>query len=573
VRTSAPLFYIIGLEGEPGLTESAHPPVRSPGIARKRHAESGQLIRGQIPVKGSIPARASLRFKNEEDGLQEDMAELPVVSSRSGGVLCHPTSLPGPFGIGDLGPGARGWIEWLSAAGCSTWQVLPLGPTGYANSPYQSFSSVAGNHLLISLEDLVLDGLFESGDLAAFPDFPAAQVDYGRVIAWKESMLRQAAERFFNAPGHPLLDEFKNFGDEHRSWLEDYAVFMALKAFHEQRPWVSWTRELRTRDEGALHRFKEEHTDEIRLHRLWQFLFFRQWGAIRRLARARGITIIGDIPIFVAHDSVDVWSHPDNFYLDHSGNPTVIAGVPPDYFSRTGQRWGNPLYRWDRMAEEGFGWWIHRFRTVLQMVDLVRLDHFRGFEAYWEIPVTCPTAEEGRWVKGPGDTFLSSVKYHLGSLPVIAEDLGVITPEVIALRDGFGLPGMKILQFGLEGGAEDPFLPHHYDKNCIAYTGTHDNDTSRGWYEAAPEYVRDFSRRYLASDGEQIAWEMMRAIWASVAMMAIAPLQDVLGLDSRSRMNYPSRIEDNWEWRVEAEALTDGLAAQLLELNQLFRRV
>jgi 4-alpha-glucanotransferase len=492
---------------------------------------------------------------------------------RATGILLHPTSLPGPHGIGDLGPAAERWIEWLQQAGCTLWQVLPLGPTGYGDSPYQSFSAFAGNPLLINLERLAADGLLTDEDLASLPPFPAQSVEFGAVIPNRQRLLAAAFRRFQQGQGRHLQQGFLSFREAQSYWLEDYALFMALKAEHGGAPWTSWEPELARREPQALNDAGIRLAVSVDDERFRQFLFFRQWSAIRDLARSRGLTLIGDIPIFVAHDSADVWSHPELFQLDDAGRPAVVAGVPPDYFSPTGQLWGNPLYRWDVMQADGYAWWIARFRVVLEMVDVVRLDHFRGFEAYWEVPGDATTAERGRWVPGPKEGFLRAVQRGLGGLPLIAEDLGEITPGVTALRDQFELPGMKILQFGFEGDPDHPFLPHNYPRRCVAYTGTHDNDTAVGWHQSAPESERDFCRRYLASDGTHIAWDLIRAVWASVADWAIAPLQDVLGLGPEARMNYPSRAEGNWAWRFSESELTVEHAAQLRELGFLFGRV
>lgn len=495
------------------------------------------------------------------------------MADRLSGILLHPTSLPGPHGIGDLGPEAFRWLDWLQASGCRLWQVLPLGPTGYADSPYQSFSAFAGNHLLISLELLVREGLLEEGDFGLVPSFPSDRVDYGNVITFREALLRKAAARHrAGAAGH-LKRELQQFTEAHAGWLEDYCLFMALKAEHEGAPWTTWEPPLRRRDPAALAAARARLGDAVEDHRLRQFLFFRQWGALRRDAQERDIALVGDIPIFVAHDSADVWSRPELFLLDEAGNPAAVAGVPPDYFSPTGQLWGNPLYRWDVMRQSGYAWWIERFRLVLALVDFIRLDHFRGFEAYWEVPAGSPTAEVGRWVPGPGAGFLERVREGLGGLPIIAEDLGEITPPVVELRDRFGLPGMKILQFAFEGRPDHGFLPHNSPRHCVVYTGTHDNDTAQGWYESTAEEHRDFCRRYLAADGHDIAWDMIRAAWASVAEWAVVPLQDVLSLGAEARMNFPSRTEGNWAWRCPPGVPTEPVAARLRELNFLYGRM
>jgi 4-alpha-glucanotransferase len=497
---------------------------------------------------------------------------------RASGVLLHPTSLPGPYGIGDIGPSAFQFVDWLADSGCKLWQILPLGPTGYGDSPYQCFSAFAGNPYLISPDYLLRDDLLHPDDLVATPDFPANKVDFGQIIPWKLNLLERAFIRFKSAP-LPMRHEFDRFCAENVSWLPDYALFMALKEANGGGAWGGWPESLRKRDPDALAGASKRHADAVERYTFYQFAFFRQWSALREHAHQRGLQIIGDIPIFVAYDCADVWAHPELFYLDASGQPTVVAGVPPDYFSRTGQLWGNPLYRWDVLKNREYDWWISRFRATLKQVDIVRLDHFRGFAGYWEIPAGSKTAESGRWVSGPGEDFLSAVEAGLGDasngysagLPIIAEDLGEITPDVIELRDQFELPGMKILQFAFTG-PDNAFLPHNYPAHCVTYTGTHDNDTALGWYETAPEHERDFARRYLDTDGSNFAWELTRAVWASVAVYAIAPMQDLLGLGTEARMNFPSKPGGNWGWRVSWDELGQELQGHLRELNYLYLR-
>jgi len=504
---------------------------------------------------------------------------------RTSGILLHPTSLPGPYGIGDLGPQAYAWVDFLAESGCKLWQVLPLGPTGYGDSPYQCFSAFAGNPYLISPELLLKDGLLTPDDLMDIPDFLSNRVDFGALIPWKLSLLERAFGRFSSDPQPALQKALDSFCAENVSWLDDFALFMALKEANGGGSWDGWPEPLRKRDPVALAEACRSLTHHISRFTFYQFLFFRQWNVLKTYANEHSIRIIGDIPIFVAYDSADVWSHPELFYLDDEGEPTVVAGVPPDYFSPTGQLWGNPLYRWDVHKASGYAWWLERFRAILQMVDIVRLDHFRGFAGYWEVPAGNPTAEVGRWAPGPGADFFQKVQQELApsgaegeveALPIIAEDLGVITPDVIALREGFHLPGMKILQFAFSG-PDNPFLPHHYPRHCVAYTGTHDNDTARGWYASAPEEEIDFYHRYLGipkTDASEFsfAWELIRAVWASVAIFALAPMQDLLNLGTEARMNYPSHLGGNWEWRMEEGTLSDGLKEKLKELNYLYSR-
>jgi 4-alpha-glucanotransferase len=493
--------------------------------------------------------------------------------NRAAGILLHPTSLPGPDGIGDLGPEAYRWIDFLHRSGCQFWQVLPLGPTGYADSPYQCFSAFAGNPYLISATILLDQGLLAKEDLEDRPEFPLEKVDYGPVITWKLTLLRRSFEHFKTQADPSLQKEFKAFKNEQKDWLAPYATFMAIKAQQGGVSWSEWPEPLRQQETQALTKFVRDSVEEIEFQSYQQFLFHRQWGALRDYAHEKGLRIIGDIPIFVAYDSADVWVNKDLFYLDKDGLPEVVAGVPPDYFSETGQLWGNPLYKWDVHRAQGYRWWIERMQAVLNQVDIVRLDHFRGFEAYWEVPFGNETAEEGRWVNGPGEEFLGVVKEQLGELPIIAEDLGVITEPVLQMRDNFNLPGMKILQFAFASDPDDDFLPHNYPVNCVAYTGTHDNNTTRGWYEAASEREQDFCRRYLARSGQDIAWSMIRSLWGSVAAWVLAPMQDFLSLGYWARMNFPGTASGNWAWRMHPDAINEGLIDRLHETNFLYGRL
>jgi 4-alpha-glucanotransferase len=493
--------------------------------------------------------------------------------NRASGILLHPTSLSGANGIGDLGPAAYQWVDFLSEAGCSYWQVLPLGPTGYGDSPYQCFSAFAGNPYLVSPTLLLDDGLLSRRDLEDRPDFPSGMIDFGSTINWKLTLLRRAFEQFCTHPIAKIKTEFETFQKEEAGWLEDFCLFMAIKEAHFGGSWGGWEVDLRKRNPQALAEFKADHEKDVQRFAFQQFLFFRQWTALRKYAAKKNIRIIGDAPIFVAYDSADAWSHPELFYLDKQGQPTVVAGVPPDYFSPTGQLWGNPLYRWDAHAKEGYQWWIERLKATLKMVDIVRLDHFRGFAGYWEVPAGNPTAEIGKWVKGPGEAFFDALMAAFGDLPLIAEDLGEITPDVIALRDRYAFPGMRIFQFAFGSGPSDKFLPHNYTQNSVVYTGTHDNDTARGWYDTAPEKERDFCRRYLARSGEDISWDMIRSAWSSVACLAVAPLQDLLSLGSEARMNFPGKASGNWGWRMPADALNPWLLSRLRETNYLYGRL
>lgn len=493
--------------------------------------------------------------------------------NRAAGVILHPTSLPGPDGIGDLGPEAYRWIDFLYRSGCQLWQVLPLGPTGYADSPYQCFSAFAGNPYLISATMLLDQGLLSKADLVDRPEFPLEKVDYGPVIEWKMTLLHRCFENF-HAGNHPeIAAEFETFKAAHPDWLTPFATFMAIKEQQGGVSWSEWPEGLRKRSTRAMNKFIKESAQAIEFHSFLQFLFHQQWGALRAYAHAKGIRIIGDIPIFVAYDSADVWMNKDLFYLDADDLPEVVAGVPPDYFSETGQLWGNPLYKWDLHQANGYSWWLARLRAVLNQVDIVRLDHFRGFEAYWEVPFGNETAVEGRWVPGPGEDFLHVVKEELGELPIIAEDLGVITEPVKQMRDHFNLPGMKILQFAFAADPDDDFLPHNYPQNCVAYTGTHDNNTARGWYESAPEREQDFCRRYLARSGHDISWSMIRVLWRSVAAWVLAPMQDFLSLGYWARMNYPGTSSGNWCWRMHPDAINEAVIDRLHETNYLYGRL
>jgi 4-alpha-glucanotransferase len=504
---------------------------------------------------------------------------------RTSGILLHPTSLAGPYGIGDLGGAAYEFADFLAAAGQHLWQVLPLGPTGYGNSPYQCFSAFAGNALLISPDLLVADGLLSQEDLSAAPAFAEGRADYEGAGRFKGELLRKAFESFAGgAGGEELRREFDQFRSETAEWLDDYALYRALKAEREERAWTEWEAPLAGREPTALEEARARLADEAEAVRFQQFLFFRQWARLREYCNERGVSIIGDVPIFVAHDSADVWAHPELFKLDEQGRPRVVAGVPPDYFSKTGQLWGNPLYDWDRMAADGFSWWLARIRALLGLVDILRIDHFRGFAAYWEIPGGDETAQRGRWVFAPGRELFSAIKRELGTLPIIAEDLGFITPDVIELRDEFDFPGMRIFQFGFSTDATNKDLPHNYVRNSVVYTGTHDNDTAAGWYHsdaegaasvrsaAQVEKEKRFCLDYLRTDGSEINWDFIRAVFSSPADTALVPMQDVLGLGSESRMNTPATMAGNWSWRLVAGQLTDELSARLRGLAELYGR-
>jgi 4-alpha-glucanotransferase len=493
--------------------------------------------------------------------------------TRRSGVLLHPTSLPGQFGIGSMNQAAYDWVDFLASTRQSIWQVLPLGPTGFGDSPYQSFSSFAGNPYLISLEDLVDEGLLDPDLLTNAPEFSAHRVDYGAIYQWKLPVLRQVAEAFANNGDANLQAEFDAFCTDHADWLDDFSLFMALKDANQGAPWSQWEMNLRSRKPSALTQATLEHAPAVHFHKVNQWLFFRQWSKLKAHANAKGIRILGDIPIFVAMDSSDTWTNPKEFFLNNEFQPTVVAGVPPDYFSTTGQLWGNPLYRWQSMKINDYAWWRRRINASLRLYDMIRIDHFRGFAGYWEIPAGESTAVNGQWVQGPGADFFAVVQRELGNLPIIAEDLGEITPDVIELRNQFNLPGMKVLQFAFASDASDKFLPHNYQPNFVVYSGTHDNDTTRGWYEgSATEHERNYFRRYLRTDGSEAAWSMIDAAWRSVATIAIAPLQDLLDLGNDARMNLPGSAQGNWSWRFSSHQITPELVDRLLEATTIYGR-
>ena len=503
---------------------------------------------------------------------------------RASGILFHPTSLPGPHGIGDLGPAAYRFVDFLSAAGHKLWQVLPLNPSGYGDSPFQCFSASAGNPLLINLDALVEKGILSRADLNTVPAVPDHTVDYGRAIAFKFPLLNRAARNFFAATGSTERSQFDQFCRANAAWLDDFALFTACKDAHALIAWPRWPADIADRLPDAIQQRTLRFAAEIQAHKYWQYEFSQQWQKLRAYAHDQSIQIIGDVPIYVAHDSADVWANRQFFLLDAKGNPTRIAGVPPDYFSATGQCWGNPIYNWPLLKQTGYKWWVERFRSALRLYDIVRIDHFRGFEAYWEIPGSETTAVNGQWIKGPGADLFSVLKTELGDLPIIAENLGVITPEVEAIRHQFEFPGMAILQFAFGNDPQGPsFRPHNYVRDLVAYTGTHDNDTVVGWWNSqgttdsirTPEDVAKehaFARAYLDFAEEPVHWVLIRAILASVANTAMVPLQDVLGLGSPARMNLPGTPSGNWRWRCPPGALTPELAARLRELNSMYDR-
>lgn len=496
---------------------------------------------------------------------------------RSSGILLHPTSLPSPWGIGDLGPGAHAFVDFLYDSGQSIWQMLPLGPTGYGDSPYQTLSAFAGNTMLISPDFLLKQGLVAESDLQEMT-LAQGDIDFGAVIPRKNRLLKTACSRFQKDATTAVKKSYTLFCKEQGHWLDDWCLFAALKDHHKGKPWTKWPKGLVRRQPKALASWSAKLKEEMEALRLKQFLFFEQWQELHRYAADKGVQIVGDIPIFLAHDSCDVWSHQEWFHLDTSGQPTVVAGVPPDYFSKTGQRWGNPLFDWEQLKKENFSFWIERFTMLAQMFDIIRIDHFRGFASYWEIPAAEKTAINGVWKKGPGAALFRAIEAAIGSdVPIIAEDLGLITPDVTALLEELGYPGMAILQFGFDaldadGLNNSTFLPHGHLRNQVVYTGTHDNDTVQGWWANLPAATQDFIRRYLNTDGRIIHRDMIRTALASVADRAIFPMQDLFGLGEEGRMNRPGKSDGNWQWRFKKEDLSKELATDLLRMTRLYNR-
>ncbi|MDR0362957.1 MAG: 4-alpha-glucanotransferase [Planctomycetota bacterium] len=504
---------------------------------------------------------------------------------RLAGMILHPTSLPGGQGIGDLGDAAYAFVDFLEKAGIGIWQVLPLGPTSGADSPYQSLSSFAGNPLLISLERLTAERLVDPADLESAPE-NADRVDFAAVAAYKDRLLHKAMESFEDGCSSvQFAKDFERFAEEEREWLDDFALFAAAKTFFNGQPWFEWKDiDLRLHRPEASRKYAKLLAGDVRREKFLQFLFFRQWRELRSYAAARNIRFLGDVPIYCAHDSADVWAAPENFQLDENGGAELMAGVPPDYFAATGQLWGNPLYNWKALEETGYSWWLSRIDATLSLVDMLRIDHFRGFEAFWAVPKGETTAINGKWIKGPGQKFFDALKKKLGdNLPILAEDLGVITPGVDKLRLDNGLPGMKVLHFAFGVGAE-AYLPHTYEPNCVCYVATHDNDTTRGWYDADSgdyahmskeviEFERDRARRYLGRDGSSMPWDLMRLALGSVADTAVLLMQDVLNLPNSARMNRPGLGEGQWGWRLTSEQLADASWGGIRDMVELYGRL
>jgi 4-alpha-glucanotransferase len=491
---------------------------------------------------------------------------------RASGVLLHPTSLPGPHGSGDFGPDAYHFVDWLASGGQKLWQILPLAGIGPGNSPYMSNSAFAGNLLLVDLAELQRQGWLDEADLQPVPGMDAGAIDYAVVHPFRMQRLHQAALRFAAEGTAEQRAEFAAFEAQHASWLPDFALFMSLCEREHWRDWCEWPAGLARRAPAALAQAREQLAEHIHFWRFGQWCFYRQWAQLKAYANGKGVQIIGDTPIFIAYLSAEVWAHQHLFELDKQGRPTVVAGVPPDFFSATGQRWGNPLYRWAAHAKDGYAWWVERVRRSFELVDIVRIDHFRGFAGYWEIPASEPTAEKGRWVPGPGEALFKAITKALGPMPIIAEDLGVITPDVDALRKKFAFPGMRILQFAFNGDASDRFLPHNHEPDTVVYTGTHDNDTAAGWWATANDHERHFARAYLATDGHDMPWTLIRAAMASVADTAVHPMQDVLALPTECRMNFPGQESGWWRWRFQWSQVQPWHAGRLAELVRLYGR-
>jgi 4-alpha-glucanotransferase len=493
---------------------------------------------------------------------------------RCSGILLHPTSLPGPFGIGEINEAAYRWIDFLVEAKQTVWQILPLGPTGYGNSPYSTSSVFAGNPLLIDIARLAFEGCLDVKVLQNAPRFPDDHVDFNKVINWKLQLLRECYSNFktnATTTAHDAFEQFCRKYDE--MWLDEFATYMAIKNHFSEEAWYNWPIPLRTRQRDALRQIKTELQEQINAEKFIQFQFFKQWYGLKNYANQKGIQIIGDIPIYVNYDSAEVWAAQEMFLLDKKGNPKEVAGVPPDYFSPTGQLWGNPLYDWTRMKKNGYQWWISRIKMMLNTVDIIRIDHFRGFESFWAVPFGAKTAENGKWRKGPGKDFFKTLLKKLGDIPIIVEDLGFITPEVKALRDAFDFPGMKILQFAFGSGPDEDFLPHNYDKHCIVYTGSHDNDTTIGWFQKAAPHEKEYCLAYLGGIHKNIAWDLIRLGSSSTALMSIFPLQDILSLGSEARMNTPGKAEGNWSWRLTGEQLKPAHAQKLAEITHIYGRI
>lgn len=493
---------------------------------------------------------------------------------RSAGILLHPTSLPGKYGIGDLGHDAYKFLDFMESAGQTLWQVFPLGPTGYGDSPYQCFSAFAGNPLLISPDLLIEDDLLKKADLEDHGDFNPKNIDYGEVINWKKEVLKKAYKNFIEKK-HYFNSDFDAFCDSNNEWLDDYSLFMAAKDHHGGKVWAEWEDEIAFRKGDAVERWREKLSEDIEYHKFVQFIFNKQWKTVERYAHSKGIKIIGDLPIFIAYDSSDLWANRGQFTVNDDGTLDTVAGVPPDYFSETGQLWGNPLYKWDVMEKDNFDWWTKRFSKLFELVDIVRVDHFRGFEAYYSIPGDAETAMNGEWIKAPGEKLFKVIREKLGGLPIIAEDLGIITKEVEELRDTFNFPGIKILQFAFGEGNEAKFLPHNHVKNCVVHTGSHDNDTTRGFFEKEKEKesgIYEWTQEYLNYYGDDMCFAAIKAAYSSVADIVVIPMQDILNLGTEARMNFPSKLGGNWTWRLTWDQINDDLVQTYKRMTEMYER-
>lgn len=485
--------------------------------------------------------------------------------TRTSGILLHITSLPSRFGIGDLGEAAYGFVNVLAETKQKLWQVLPLGPTGFGDSPYQCFSTFAGNPLLISLEKLSEAGLLSAEDLNTNENFDDTKVDYGKVINYKYALYRKAFANFAEDK------DYKTFCTKH-TWLNDYALFISLKQHFNGRSWNEWDKDIKLKEPEAVARYTKNLAKEIAFHKFLQYCFFKQWHELKAYANKNGVQIIGDIPIYVAFDSSDAWGSPKTFFFDKNMNPTKVAGVPPDYFSKTGQLWGNPLYNWRELKKDNYKWWRDRVQAIRELVDIIRIDHFRGFCGYWAVPYGSETAMDGKWEKGPGADIFIAIKELLGDLPILAEDLGVLTPDVHALRDKFGFPSMKILEFAFNANEGSSYIPHLLERNSVVYTGTHDNDTVVGWFRTAAPQDKALFMEYTNTDGKDVAWDFIRLAFASVSNIAIVPMQDILSLDSDARMNTPSLASGNWQWRFKWNQVTPDLKGRLKRFTELYQR-
>ena len=497
---------------------------------------------------------------------------------RSSGVFLHPTSLPGEYGIGSLGETAYKFIDFLSKAGQKIWQMCPLGPTGYGDSPYQSFSAFAGNSYLIDLQKLVKDGYLAKGDLATDKDFPSKRVDYGQVINFKMPLLRAAFNNFKSMDIPEEKKRFREFCSENKEWLDDYALFRAVKERFDGCAWTEWDDDIRFRREDALIKYRQESAEKIEFRKFLQYIFFKQWAEVKDYANQAGVKILGDIPIFVALDSADAWANPEMFFFDEDLKPTKVAGVPPDYFNENGQLWGNPLYDWEQLKKNNYQWWVKRVEKQLDLVDILRLDHFRGFAQYWAVPYGAETAINGTWEDGPGKELFEVIKEKLDELPIVAEDLGVVTDDVEELRDCFDFPGMKILQFAFDNQEENEYIPPYETENCIVYTGTHDNNTTLGWYqedvkEDDKQRMLDYLAENLTNRHDDIVWDLMELGWQSKAVIAIAPLQDFLSLGSEARFNTPGTSSGNWQWRYSKDMIDEELITKMKDITKRNNRL